>query len=91
MHVQSFREIEAVDPLVWDHLTAQYPYAGWEWCRYGEAVSGREAYYTILSAGDEPIKWCGGMVSVSPTPVTGAAKIGQSISQTGSPFRIRST
>jgi predicted N-acyltransferase len=50
-----FHGIRSVDPGVWGCVSAGHPYAGREWCLYGEAVLGCEGYYVILSCDGEPV------------------------------------
>lgn len=55
MDAQFYRGITSVDPAVWGKITQGQPYAGWDWCRYGEVVTGSLGYYVIVSNGGEPI------------------------------------
>ena len=47
--------IRLVEPGAWARVARGHPYAGIDWCRYGEAVLGCEGYYVILCSGDEPV------------------------------------
>jgi hypothetical protein len=46
--------IDQVDRETWQQVTAGQPFAGYDWCRYGEAVlGGRAGYYAIVRDGDQ--------------------------------------
>jgi hypothetical protein len=55
MQFKIFEGITAVDQATWGQITRGYPYAGWRWCQYGEAVINRQGTYLVAYEGDEPV------------------------------------
>ncbi len=54
--VQIAHSVSQVDPAAWDHLGQGYPFASYDWYRFGEAVLfDNRAIYIILSREDEPV------------------------------------
>lgn len=47
--------IESVDRAHWEAITCGFPFAGWEWCRFGEIVLGQPGYYVVVSDSNQPI------------------------------------
>jgi len=55
MQAKVFEGIDNVDQNLWDRVTLGHPYAGWHWCRYGEAILKHPGYFLIAFEGDEPV------------------------------------
>jgi hypothetical protein len=55
MDFKTFESITTVDPAVWNRLTHGYPFAGWQWCQFGETSLEQPGYFLIASEGGEPV------------------------------------
>lgn len=55
MHTKIIEGIENVDREQWRRVTTPHPFAGWDWCRYGEQIIGAPGYYVLVYDGDTPV------------------------------------
>jgi predicted N-acyltransferase len=55
MDFKTFESINTVDPATWNRLTHGHPFAGWQWCQYGETAMEQPGYFLIASEGGEPV------------------------------------
>jgi hypothetical protein len=55
MQFNLFEGISTVDPALWDQATRGHPFAGWQWCHFGEVAHGHPGFYLMATEGGEPV------------------------------------
>jgi len=55
MQTKIIKGIENVDYMLWKDVTAGHPFAGWNWCLYGERAIGAPGYYVVVCEDGVPL------------------------------------